>query len=159
MSQDEISEAVLNSLISSVLFFEFFIHVVCTHLISASSSHEVDMFLFILHPLNVFSQGSLFCVRIRGIEFQQFGQTSSVCMIFNDTQLDATNNKQIFITSIFLFVCLAKLTVHALFSPITRKQSLLERLGTNSGSFVSCNFYIIICIFTCHNMLSHKQDF
>ena len=62
---------------------------VSSHLSSVCTGNKVNMFLFFLHSLDVFRQRGLFCVRVGGEKFQEFGETSSVTVVLDNSQLDA----------------------------------------------------------------------
>lgn len=59
-----------------------------THLLSAGTSHEVDLVLLLLHALHILLQAGHSCFTVGGLEAQQLGQTGPVGVILNDTQLD-----------------------------------------------------------------------
>lgn len=60
-----------------------------SHLLTASSGHEVDSILFLLHSLNVLSQACHLFLGVGRVESQQFGQSGSVGVVLHHTQLDA----------------------------------------------------------------------
>lgn len=58
------------------------------YLLPAGSSHEVDLVLLLLHSLHILLQAGQHGLAVGGLEAEQLGQTGSVGVVLDYSQLD-----------------------------------------------------------------------
>lgn len=64
----------------------------CINFVFVGFGNKVDGFLFFFYFFDVVGQIGLFRVRVGGVEFKQFGQTSFVGLVFNYFQFNVGKN-------------------------------------------------------------------
>lgn len=122
------------------------------HLLPAGSSHEVDLVLFLLHPLHILLQTRRCGFVVGGLEAEQLSQAGSVGVILNHTQLNVGAK---FLPELFIVLFFGDLLDHV--------QSLAHQLLANDlmnkGTNVSVESSSIACtVSTLHHIIVHKPS-